>query len=46
MYYHQNVGENHNIKFGNKRLKCVAELKCGGTVVTNQNWISREIRTD
>jgi hypothetical protein len=37
MCHHQKVGENHNIKFGNKRLKCVAELKCEGTVVTDQN---------
>jgi len=27
--HQQNVGENHNIKFGIKRFKCVAELNVG-----------------
>jgi hypothetical protein len=34
--YHQNIGGNHNLKFGNKRLKYMAELKCGGTIVTSE----------
>jgi hypothetical protein len=41
---HQNVGQNHNIKIGDRSLENVAQFKYLGTTVTNQNLIGEEIK--
>jgi hypothetical protein len=40
---HKNAGQNHNNK--NKSFKKAAKLKCLGITITNQNFISEEIKT-
>jgi hypothetical protein len=41
---HQNVGQNRNIKIANTSFKNVAQFKCLGTTVTNQNLIEEEMK--
>jgi hypothetical protein len=42
--HHQNAGQNHNIKTGDRYFENVAQLKYLGTTVTNQNLIQEEIK--
>jgi hypothetical protein len=42
--YHQNTGQNHNIKRANRLLENVAQFKYFGTIITNQNLILEEIK--
>jgi hypothetical protein len=44
MYRYQNARENCNIKTANKYFENIANLKCFGTIVTNRNNISEEIK--
>jgi hypothetical protein len=37
MSYHQNAGQDHNIKAGNRSFENVAKLKYFGMTVTNSN---------
>jgi hypothetical protein len=41
---HQIPGQNHNIKIGDRSFENVAQFKCLGTTVTNQNLIHEEIK--
>jgi hypothetical protein len=41
---HQNTGQNHNIKIGNKSIENVAQFKYFGMTVVNQNLIHEEIK--
>jgi hypothetical protein len=45
LYFHQNVGQNHNIKIANISFENVAEFKYLGTTITNQNLIQKEIKS-
>jgi hypothetical protein len=42
--HHQNVGQNHNIKIGDRFFENVAKFNYLGTTVTNQNVILEEIK--
>jgi hypothetical protein len=41
---HQNAGQNHGIKIGNRYFKNVAQFRYLGTTITNQNLIQEEIK--
>jgi hypothetical protein len=41
---HQNVGQNRDIKIGNRSFENVSQYKYLGTTVTNQNLIQEEIK--
>jgi hypothetical protein len=41
---HQNAGQNHDIKTGNRTFENVAQFKYLGTAVTNQNPIQEDIK--
>jgi hypothetical protein len=41
---HQNAGESHNIKIGDRSFENVAQFKYLGTTVTNKNFIQEEIK--
>jgi hypothetical protein len=41
---HQNVGQNREIKIGNRSFENVSQFKYLGTTVTNQNLIEDEIK--
>ena len=41
----QNAGRSHNMKFDNRPLVRVEELKYLGTTLTNQNSIQEEIKS-
>jgi hypothetical protein len=42
--HHQNAGQIHDIKIGNRCFEIVAQFKYFGTTVTNQNLIVEEIK--
>jgi hypothetical protein len=44
MSHHQNVGQNHDIKMGNRCFENVAQFRYLGMTVTNQNLIQEEIK--
>jgi hypothetical protein len=41
---HQNGGQNHDIKIGNRSFENVIQFRYLGTIVTNQNLILQEIK--
>jgi len=41
----QNVGQDHNIKIGNKSFERVEQFRCLGTTLTNRNSIQEEIKS-
>jgi hypothetical protein len=41
---HQNAGQNHDIKIGNRCFENVAQFRHLGTTKTNQNFIEDEIK--
>jgi hypothetical protein len=41
----QNAGQSHSIKNDSSSFEMVAELKCSGTTLTNQNSIQEEIKS-
>jgi hypothetical protein len=41
---HQNAGQNHNIKIGDRSYEHVVQFKYLGTTVTNENFIQEEIK--
>jgi hypothetical protein len=41
---HQNAGQIHNIKIGDRSFENVAQFKYLGTTVTNKNLIGEEIK--
>jgi hypothetical protein len=45
MSRHQNKGQNHNIKIGNRCFKNVDKFRYFGTTVTNLNLIHEEIKS-
>jgi hypothetical protein len=45
LFRHQNAGQNHNIKIGDKSFKNVAQFKYLRTTVTNQYLIQEEIKS-
>jgi hypothetical protein len=44
MSRHRNAEQNHNLKTASKSFDSVANFKYLGTTVTNQNYISKEIK--
>jgi hypothetical protein len=42
--HHQNAGQNHSIKIGDRSFENMAQLKYLGMTVTNQNLIGEEIK--
>jgi hypothetical protein len=40
--HHQNAGQNHDIKIGNRCFENVAQFRYLGTTITNQNLIQEE----
>jgi hypothetical protein len=44
MYRYEVTPQNHNMKIGNKCFENVAQFKCFGTTITNQNLIQEEIK--
>jgi hypothetical protein len=42
--HHQNAGENHDIEIANRCFENVAQFRCLGTTVTNQNLIQEEVK--
>jgi hypothetical protein len=43
---HQNAGPHHGVKLAKMSIENVAQLKCLGTTVTNQNLILEEIKRE
>jgi hypothetical protein len=43
---HQNAGQNHDIKIGNRCFENVEQFRYLGTIVTKQNLIQEEIKGD
>jgi hypothetical protein len=43
---HQNSGQNHDNKIGNRSFENMAKFKYVGTIVTNQNLIQEAIKED
>jgi hypothetical protein len=41
---HQNAGQNHDMKIGNRCFVSVVQFRYQGTTVTNQNLILEEIK--
>jgi RNA:NAD 2'-phosphotransferase (TPT1/KptA family) len=41
---HQNAGQNHDIKIGNRSFENVSQFRYLGTTITNQNLIQEEIK--
>ncbi|PNF31812.1 hypothetical protein B7P43_G09337, partial [Cryptotermes secundus] len=41
---HQNAGQNHDIKIGNRCFENVTQIRYLGTMMTNQNLIQEEIK--
>jgi hypothetical protein len=41
---HQNAGQNHDIKIGNRCFENVAQFRYLGTIITNQNLLQRKLR--
>jgi hypothetical protein len=41
---HQNAGQNHDIKIGDRCFENVAQFSYLGTTITNQNLIQEEIK--
>jgi hypothetical protein len=44
--HHQNAGQNHDIKIGNRCFESVAQFRYLGTVITDRNLIQEELRGD
>jgi hypothetical protein len=42
--YHQNAGQNHDIKIADRSFENVAQFRHLGTTVINQNLIQEEIK--
>jgi ribosomal protein S2 len=43
--HHQNAGQNHDIKIGNRCFENVAQFRYLGTMMTNRNLIQEEVNT-
>jgi hypothetical protein len=43
---HQNAGQNHDIKIGNRWFENVPQFRYLGTTITNENLIQRKLRGD
>jgi hypothetical protein len=41
----QNAGRSHNIEFDNTSFEIVEDLKYLGTILTNKNYIQKEIKS-
>jgi hypothetical protein len=41
---HQNAGQSHDIKIGNRWFENVAQFRYLGTTITNENLIQEEIK--
>jgi hypothetical protein len=44
--HHQNAGQNHNIKIGDRPFENVAQINYLGTTLTNQILFRRKLRAD
>jgi hypothetical protein len=42
---HQNAGQNHDINIANRCFENVAQFRCLGAAITNQNLIQEEIKS-
>jgi hypothetical protein len=42
--HHQNAGQNHDKKIGNRHFENVTQFRYLGTMITNQNLIQEEIK--
>jgi hypothetical protein len=46
MSYHQNAGQNHNMRLGNGSFGNLTKLKYLGMTVTTQNFVHEELRAN
>jgi hypothetical protein len=42
--YHQNAGQNHDVRESNRSFENLTQFRCSGITVTNQNLIQEKVK--